>query len=60
MRNFSYAAAEVCINNRWVIADPTFGKHTARIVPKSVFGKPTWKKATRIIPVAKLPLIESP
>ncbi len=57
LNGMSHAAAEVYVNNKWVIADPTFGKHTARIVPKSVFGKPTWKKATRIIPVAKLPLI---
>jgi len=36
--------AEICVNGKWHFADPTFSNDTKRLIDKSEFGKPTYKK----------------
>ena len=43
-----HASAEVFLNNKWVIADPDFGKTTQKIMPINEFGKPCWSKVYSI------------
>lgn len=40
-----HAVAEVLINGKWIVADPSFGKHTAKLMNISQFGKPSWVNA---------------
>lgn len=44
-KKLGHVVAEVFMNGRWIIADPTFGKHTKELVEISELGKPSWKKA---------------
>ena len=44
-KKVGHVIAEVLIDGKWVIADPTFGKHTKKLVEVSQLGKPSWKKA---------------
>jgi len=43
-----HASAEVFLNNKWIIADPDFGKTTQKIMPINEFGKPCWSKVYSI------------
>ena len=49
-----HMAAEVFVKGRWVIADPTFGKHTEKLVSLSEFGKEPWVKAKNVKRIKKL------
>ncbi|MEM7825982.1 MAG: transglutaminase-like domain-containing protein [Candidatus Aenigmatarchaeota archaeon] len=44
-----HVAAEVYLDNEWKIVDPTFGKHTKRLVPISKFKKPSWEKIKGVL-----------
>ena len=50
-----HVAAEVFINGKWILSDPSYGKNTKSIIEESKFGEPTWKKASQIAPVPELP-----
>jgi len=39
-----HIAAEIFLNNKWIIADPDFGKTTEKIMPINEFGKPCWSR----------------
>ncbi len=41
-------AAEILINNKWVIMDPAFGKNTSKLMKVSEFGKPAWTSANNL------------
>jgi transglutaminase-like putative cysteine protease len=43
-----HVEAEVFLKDKWVLADPTFGKHTEKIVPVSKFGEPPWNDAKNV------------
>lgn len=47
-RQMKHTAAEVFVNNKWVVADPTFGKQTERVINISEFGKPSWINSKNI------------
>ncbi|MEM5811106.1 MAG: transglutaminase-like domain-containing protein [Candidatus Aenigmatarchaeota archaeon] len=46
--------AEIFVNNRWVIADPTFSKSISSVVDISEWGKPTWSRVYKIEKTASL------
>jgi len=39
-----HVAAEIYLNGKWRIVDPTFGHHTQKLIPISEFERPSWKK----------------
>lgn len=43
-----HAVAEVYVNGKWVVADPSFGKHTRKVMDVSKFGKITWVKSKNV------------
>ncbi|MCS7106431.1 MAG: transglutaminase domain-containing protein, partial [Candidatus Aenigmarchaeota archaeon] len=53
-RKVGHVAAEVYLNNEWKIVDPTFGKHTEKLIPLSEFDKPSWERISGIIKVREL------
>ena len=47
--------AEVFFNEKWIIADPTFGSHTKAFIDISKFGKKTWLNVYKERRTASLP-----
>jgi transglutaminase-like putative cysteine protease len=49
-----HASAEVFLDDRWIISDPTFGKNEEKLFPINKFGEPSWKNAKEIIRLRSL------
>lgn len=49
-----HAVAEVFVNSEWIIADPSFGKHTKKLMDINQFGKVSWVNAKNMKRVEEL------
>ncbi len=50
-----HVASEVHVNGKWILADPSYGADTKKIIAECQFGKPIWKTASSISKMAELP-----
>ena len=51
--------AELFINGKWLVADPTFSSDTARLVSPSRLGIPTWRKVYKSKTTAGMPRMDA-
>jgi len=51
--------AELLINGKWTVADPTFGSDTARLISPSRLGRPTWSRIYKSKTTAGMPRMDA-
>jgi transglutaminase-like putative cysteine protease len=52
-----HTAAEIYVNNKWIITDPAFEKAIEKMFETSKFGIPTWTKWKDVKRVKSLPML---